>query len=81
MTTRLTPEQIAEIKSEMIASGPPVRFQVAGQTVDICTGQLQPRGINVIHQIHYWRFTKDTTLKIARWLGASPVFSESGELR
>lgn len=76
MTTCLTPKQIAEIKSEMIPSGTPVRFQVAGQTLDICTGQLQKKGINVIHQIHYWCFSKETSLKIANWLSASPIFSE-----
>lgn len=76
MPSPLTPEQIAEIRAEMVPQGIPVRFQQAGRTLDISTGHLQPKGINVIHQIHYWKFTKETSLKIAQWLGAKAVFAE-----
>lgn len=69
MTTALSPEQIAEIRDELVPNGTPVRFQIGGQTLDICTGRLQRKGINVIHQIHYWKFSKNTSEKISQWLG------------
>jgi len=76
MANTLTPEQIDEIRAEMVPNGTPVRFQIGGQTLDISTGRLQPKGINVIHQIHYWKFTKDTSEKIAKWVGAKPIYSD-----
>ena len=75
---KLTAEQQEEVKKETVGfkNGVPVRFQVGGRTLVIQTGQLQKKGINVIHQIVYWNFTRETSLKIAKWLGATPVFSE-----
>ena len=75
---KMTEEQIAEIKAEMVPSKDAaiVRFQVQGQTLNICSGELQPKGINVMHQQVYWNFTKETAKKIAGWLGAKCVFSE-----
>lgn len=72
----LSKEQIAEVREEMVQGGIPVRFQIGGQTVNIITGEKQPKGINVIHQIVYWNFTQATAQKIARWIGATPVFSQ-----
>lgn len=72
----LTPEEIAEIKLEMVQKGRPVRFQDGGQTISITTGEKQPKGINVIHQIHYWNFTEETSKKIAALTGTKPVFSD-----
>lgn len=72
--TCLTDAQVAEIKAEMVALGTPVRFQRHGCTMDIITGHCQPLGINVIHQIAYWRFTKETSKKIAKWLNVKAVF-------
>jgi hypothetical protein len=76
---KLTEAQIAAIKSEMVKDGDPkgrpVRFQVNGQTLNISTGELQTKGINIIHQIVYWNFPEATSKKIATWLGAKAVFS------
>ena len=73
---KLTPEQMEEAKKEMVPTGVPVRFQVGGRTLGIQDGHLQKKGINVIHQIVYWYFTRETSLKIAKWLGATPIFSK-----
>jgi len=71
---KLTPEQAAEIKSEVVGKGVPVRFMVKGQALNITSGELSQKNINVIHQITYWHFTKDTAKKIAEWLGAKAVW-------
>lgn len=72
----LTEAQIAEVKSEMVKNGTPVRFQINGQTLNLTTGELQPRGINVLYQLVYWNFTKETAKKIAGWTNSKPVFSD-----
>ncbi|GBG14465.1 uncharacterized protein NMK_2064 [Novimethylophilus kurashikiensis] len=72
----LSDEQIAEVTAEMVPKGTPVRFQIGGQTINIMTGEKQAKGINVMYQIFYWNFTKETSSKIAQWVGAVPVFSE-----
>lgn len=46
----------------------PVRFQLNGRTMNISTGELQERGINVIHQYFYWNFTNETANEIGRVL-------------
>lgn len=84
---KLTSEQIEEIKKEMVkwrycpeptsADPCPVRFLIGGQCLNIETGNLQQKGINVIYQQVYWNFTKETSKKIAKWLGAKPVFDQS----
>lgn len=79
MQTKLTPEQAAEVRLEEVPNGLPVRFQRNGQTLNILTGELQERGINVIYQRVYWGFTKETSLKIAAWLGVKAVFDKSGD--
>lgn len=73
---KLTEEQIKEVQNEQVQDGVPVRFQINGQTLNIVTGDLQTRGINVMYQIVYWNFTKETSQKIANWLGAKAIFSE-----
>lgn len=73
---KLTEEQIKEVQNEQVQDGVPVRFQINGQTLNIVTGDLQARGINVMYQIVYWNFTKETSQKIANWLGAKAIFSE-----
>lgn len=74
MKSLLTPEQEAEVKSEMVLSGLPVRFMIDGQSVHLTTGERDKKGINVIYQHFYWNFTKDTAKKIAGWIGAKAVF-------
>jgi hypothetical protein len=67
---RLNSEQIQIFKAQMVDRGTPVRFLYRGQCLDIATGELQAKGINVIHQLHYWNFTAATALAIAKALGA-----------
>jgi hypothetical protein len=75
--TTMTPEQVQEVKNEMVPQGIPVRFQIDGATVaNLTTGQMHRKGINVIHQTVYWSFTKETAKKIAGWIGAKPIFVE-----
>ena len=71
---KLTPEQLAEIKKEMIKTGHPVRFLYNGQALDITTGNLASKGSNVMYHPVYWNFTKETSKKIANWLGVKPAF-------
>ena len=73
-----SPEQIEALRAEMVpySQATPVRFQHHGQTLSIHSGQLQPRGINVIHQNVYWNFTEGTAKKIAAALNVNAVFSE-----
>lgn len=63
-----------EIRGEMVAQGVPVRFQRNGCTINIVTGEAQPKGINVIHQLVYWKFPRETSKKIASWLDVNAVF-------
>ncbi len=74
--TKLTAQQTAEIKSEMIDHGTPVRFLKNGQAMQIGTGQLCSRGTNVIHHPFYWNFTRETVKKICDWLGVKAVWSK-----
>lgn len=79
MTTigpKLSKEQIAEVKDEMTLTGDPVRFLHNGQCLNIVTGELMKKGINIMHQIVYWNFDKETSRKIASWLGVKAVFSD-----
>jgi hypothetical protein len=73
----LTETQINEVKKELIQNGLPVRFLINGQCVNLETGEKQKKGINVMHQIIYWNFSKQTSLKIAKWINATPVFDKS----
>lgn len=74
--TKLTTEQKAEVKKEMVMQGVPVRFMHEGSCVIINTGHKMKKGINVMHQQVYWNFSKKTSLKIAKWLRVKAVFSE-----
>ena len=76
--TALTQEQIDVIKPKLVRSSEatPVRFQENGQTCNIETGAKQPKGINVIHQLVYWNFTKEVAKEVALLTGTKPVFSE-----
>ena len=73
---KLTTEQTDEIRGELIKEGVPVRFLHNGRNLSIVSGALQPKGINVMYQVVYWHFTRETANKIARWLGCRAVFSE-----
>lgn len=71
----LTKDQAIEIKGEMVQTGGiPVRFLVGGQAINIVTGEAASKGSNIMYQPVYWNFTKATSKKIAKWLGAKAVF-------
>ncbi len=65
----LSGEQILRFQFQMVAKGTPVRFLYRGQCLNIVTGDLQAKGINVIHQWHYWNFTAATAREIVEALG------------
>jgi len=75
----LTAEEIAKAKTECVAQGTPVRFLANGCAFNISTGDTQAKGINVIHQRHYWCFSRETALWIAKATGTRPVFSQDEE--
>lgn len=72
---KLTPEQKEEIKKELVDNGTPVRFIKDGKNLNITTGELLPKGTNVIYHNVYWKFSKDTAKKIAKWLNCRAEFS------
>jgi hypothetical protein len=74
----LTPEDVMYFKGLMVSHGIPVRFLYRGQCLNILTGELQKKGINVIFQRHYWNFTRETAKEIVLRLGQDvrAVFSE-----
>jgi hypothetical protein len=73
---KLTDEQLAEVHRDFTGDCTPVRFLYEGRALRIESGDLSPKGINVIHQPVYWWFSKETSSKIAEWLGVKAVFSE-----
>jgi len=75
---KLTPEQVDEIRGEVIEAKRthPVRFTRDGYTFDILTGESTPPHVNVMYKVHYWNFSRATAMKIAKWLGMKAVFSE-----
>jgi hypothetical protein len=66
---KLSAEQIRHFKLQMVSRGAPVRFLYKGQCLDIVTGELQKKGINVIFQRVYWNFTAATAREVAKTLG------------
>jgi hypothetical protein len=73
---KLTDEQVKHFKSLMIPNGQPVRFMYEGCALNIISGQMQKKSINIIYQRCYWNFSHDTSLEIAKVLGVKAVFSE-----
>ncbi|HNX25947.1 MAG TPA: hypothetical protein PKK48_00915 [Phycisphaerae bacterium] len=74
---KLSREQIEHYKKLQVPNGVPCRFMSDGRCLNISTGELQPQGINVMHQRVYWNFSRETAKKIASTLGCRVVFSES----
>ena len=68
---KLNKEQIEEIKKELVSmeEAETVRFLYHGQNLNIITGDLQPKGLNILYQIVYWHFKKETIEKILKYLG------------
>ncbi len=75
LTDHFSPEEIEQLKSEIVLVGVPVRFLHEGHNLNIVTGALMPRGANVIYQTFYWRLTRDTAARIAEKLGVRAEFS------
>ncbi len=73
---KLTNEQIEEVLKERVAMRDafPVRFLHDGRALNIETGALDKKGINVMHQLTYWAFNKETSRKIAKWLEVKAVY-------
>jgi hypothetical protein len=66
---KLSREQVQQFESRMVQHGTPARFLYRGHCLDIVTGDLQDKGINIIYQRHYWNFTSDTAREIEKALG------------
>lgn len=79
MPVMLTAEQRDELRNELVKNGTPVRFLLNGQSFDIDSGELLPKGTLIMHQMFYWGFTRETSKKIAKWLGVKPVFSNRSD--
>jgi hypothetical protein len=71
-----SPAELEEIKAEFVQVGVPVRFLDNGRNLNIATGELMPKGVNVIYQTVYWQLARETANKIATRLGVRAVFSE-----
>ena len=72
----LNKQQIDHFVSKMTDKGIPVRFQANGQTVNVITGDKQPKGINIIHQQVYWNFDRETAKEIAKLTDTKAIFSK-----
>lgn len=73
---KLTKKQINEVIEERVPNGVPVRFMHNGCSLVITSGETTSKRCNVMYQQVYWNFTKETSKKIAKWLGVRTVFSE-----
>tara|TARA_R100000700_G_C3090531_1_gene92101 strand:- start:15 stop:236 length:222 start_codon:yes stop_codon:yes gene_type:complete len=71
----LTQEQIQHFATRLTRNGTPVRFMIDGCSVNIETGARTPKGSNVMSQIVYWSFDRETAREIAKTIGARAVFS------
>ena len=76
MSNQLSPDQRAEVLAELDESAAlkPVRFLRNGRAYNITNGESTPKDTNVVHQMVYWKFTRETATKIAQWLDMRPVF-------
>lgn len=75
---KLSEEQIEKIRANMVKVGIPVRFVYDRRCLNIETGELQSKGINVIYMIHYWHFNEEAIKMIADWLGVTAYMCEDG---
>lgn len=75
----LTPDQLREVKDGLLpgngTDGCP-HFAYKGRAIRIEDGYLYPKGTNLIHVPHYWRMTRATARKVAKWLGCNAYFSK-----
>jgi len=68
MIEPLTEKQMEKLPKNINAEANAVRFMTNGQAIDICTGYLYPKGINVIHQIMYWHRPKEFINTVVEFL-------------
>ena len=73
----LTKIQSEQFKQKIIPQGDPVRFMRGGSSVNITTGETTPKGCNVIDQIVYWCFARETSREIANLIGARAEFDKA----
>jgi len=72
----LTAKQIEYYCKQMINHGVPCRFMFDGRNLNIVDGFLIKKGINVMYQMVYWHFSKETAKEIAKELDCQVIFSE-----
>jgi hypothetical protein len=68
----LTKSELKGIRT--IPDGDPVRFMFEGQSVDIVTGELTPKNVNVIFQKVYWNVDRPTAKRIAKLTGTKATW-------
>jgi len=73
---KLTPEQVHHFSEHSIKSGTPCRFMFKGRNLNIVTGALQRKGVNVIYQRVYWNFDQAAAKQIASILGCKVIISK-----
>jgi hypothetical protein len=76
---KLTDEQVDKYVAQMVKNGVPVRFLYNGQALSIQSGELAPKGSNVMYHPVYWNFTRETAKEIAEDLGVRAVFDKIDE--
>jgi hypothetical protein len=69
-----SPQEIEALKAEQVPSGVPVRFLYQGRNLNISNGRLMTKGVNIIYQVVYWNFLRETSKKIAQALGVEAIF-------
>lgn len=74
---KLSQGRITHYVSKMVKDGVPVRFMHGGQSLNIESGELSGKGTNVMNQMIYWNFSKETAREIAKELGVRAAFSKS----
>lgn len=82
MADKLNNSEIEYVRFNLVSDkqATVVRFLKDGRNLNIETGYLLPKGINVINQIHYWNFPKWLSLEIAKWLDARAIFSSDEQV-
>ena len=73
MTTDIENKVIEMMDNSELSNTPKCicRFFYKGQNLNILTGTLMPKGVNVINQFTYWKFTKEIANYIASELNVT----------
>lgn len=67
----LTQEQLDKLRTYKVKKENlvPCRFMFKGQALNIYTGKLDKKGVNVMYQTHYWNFDTKLARMIKQELG------------